>query len=105
MTFKRPDLPIEVDSSLDATGTFTGEWVDTSSMVQARISYFLYGGGTVGFDESIDGTDPISTSGPVSPLASLSNGAVINPAARYIRLRVTQGTVNAAFKASVRKIA
>jgi hypothetical protein len=105
MTFKRPDLPIEVDTTLDSAGTYTGEWVDTSTMLSARLGYFLYGGGSVGFEESIDGIDPIYPAGPTTPMNSLQNNAVVNPAARYIRLRVTGGSANAIFKASVRKVA
>jgi hypothetical protein len=105
MTFKRPDLPIEVDTTLDSAGTYTGEWVDTSSMLSARVSYFIYGSGVLGVEESLDGIDPMYPGGPTTPMNSLQNNAVVNPATRYIRLRVTGGSANAAFKASVRKIA
>jgi hypothetical protein len=105
MSFKRPDLPIEVDTTLDSTGTYIGEWVDTSSMLSARLSYFIFGGGSVGFEESLDGAAPMYPSGPITPMNSLQNNAVVNPAARYIRLHVSGGTVNAIFRASVRKIA
>jgi hypothetical protein len=105
MSFKRPDLPIEVDTTLDAAGTYTGEWVDTSSMLSARLGYFLYASGSVGFEESIDGVNTLGVSGPLATMSSLSTGAVINPATRFIRLRVTGGAANAAFRASVRKIA
>jgi hypothetical protein len=106
MSFKRPDLPVEADTTLDGAGTYTGEWVDSSSILSARIAFALYGSGSVGIEESVDGVNPLGFADlPLAPMSTLSNNAVFNPATRYFRVKVTGGSANAVFRVSIRRIA
>lgn len=105
MTSKRSDLPVEEDTTLDAAGTYTGDWIDTSSILEARIGYFSYGGGSVGIEESLDGVNPLATADvALTPLSGLANNSTFYPACRYFRVKVTGGTANSIFRVSVRRV-
>lgn len=91
----RRDLVLEVDTTLDGSGNYASDWLDSSAIYDVRVLHWFSGSPspTVQIDESSDQTH-ILTSTVLGADASLT--------ARYFRLSANGGGVGATFRAAVR---
>lgn len=93
---QRVDLLAEIDTTLDAAGDYTGDWIDSGGVNTIRVLYSAIG--TQGLiQESADQVSALSSPVPAGygelPLT-----------ARYFRFTVDGGTANAALRATIRAV-
>lgn len=93
---KRADLLAEIDTTLDGSGDYTGEWLDSAGVNLARVLYAAAGTQAL-VQESSDQTNVLSTPVP-------TGYGEVPLTARYFRLAVDGGTANAAFRAMIRAV-
>ncbi|MGH3672187.1 MAG: hypothetical protein ACRDSH_16395 [Pseudonocardiaceae bacterium] len=97
---RRVDLLAEIDTTLSASGTYTGEWIDTSEVLTIK-AFFSVGGGSYSMtlDQSNDQSVILIQDSPPT-LAGYSSLV-----ARYFRISITGGSANATFRGVIRKVA
>lgn len=93
---KRADLLAEVDTTLDGSGDYTGEWLDSAGVDTIRVLHLIAGTQAI-IQESSDQSSVLSTPVP-------SGYGEVPLTARYFRLAVDGGTANATFRATIRKV-
>lgn len=92
----RPDLPLEVDTALDASGGYTGSWVDSADTYSVA-AWYTPGTPGVVIESSIDASTVLVAD-------SWANGIEKPIYTRYWRVSVTGGTANAVFRLSARVV-
>lgn len=95
----RRDLVLEVDTTLDGSGTYTSAWLDSSDIFDVRALIFFSGSPapTSALEESNDQTNSYSGN-------TLTSGTSAPVTGRYFRLHVTGGGAGATYRAVVRTI-
>lgn len=86
----RSDTPIEVNTTLDSSGNYTGPWIDTAGYKQLLLAHIV--GTTVQAELSQDGANAL-----VNSAGAVTNGSVLSFSTPYFRLKVVSGTANAVF--------
>lgn len=93
---RRGDLLVEVNSTLDGSGDYTGDWIDSSGIFTIRV-LATTAGVNPGIQQTADQVYIFSD--------TLGAGYQEYPiTARYFRLYMDGGTPNAAFRAIVRAV-
>lgn len=88
----RIDLPLEVDTTLDASGKYASPWIDSTGTRSLRAIYV--GPATVEIEYSLDGSTVLTPD-------SWNPGVEKSVSARYWRATAS-GTPNGVFRMSVR---
>jgi hypothetical protein len=93
---QRADLLAEIDTTLDGSGDYTGDWIDSSEIYSVRVLYSGVGTQAL-IQESANQTNVLSTSLPVG-------FGEVPITARYFRFAVDGGSANATLRATVRTV-
>jgi hypothetical protein len=95
----RSDLLAEVDTTLDATGAYSGTWFDSTGTLSARFLYFFTNNPApqVLIEESSDMTNFLASD-------QLLNGASFQVTARYFRITASGGAPGATFRFAIRRV-
>lgn len=92
----REDLLIEVDTTLDGSGNYASDWLDSAEIHSVRLVFgFASGSGSVYVSPSNDTTYSF-------PTLAVSSGSEVAIASRYFQV-VATGTASTAFHLAVRK--
>lgn len=91
---RRTDLLVEVDTTLDGTGRYVGDWVDTAGVLTIRV--FTTQGSSLLIEQSADQVQILAD--------TLGVDLEFDLTMRYFRIAVDGGTPNAAFRGTVRAI-
>lgn len=99
----RADLPVELDTTLDGSGNYIGEWIDTAGMLKVRATWQSpTSSGTFQIEQSMDQSF-IFFEGPGS--TTLDGTSQEYPLfARYFRVKAINGTPNGTLRVCVRAI-
>ncbi|MFF1744734.1 hypothetical protein [Streptomyces mirabilis] len=92
----RSDLPLEVDTTLDAAGEYVSPWIDSADMYSVAAWYSPGTPGVV-IESSLDASSVLIAD-------SWSNGSEKPVHTRFWRVSVTGGTANAVFRLSARVV-
>lgn len=100
MTIARSDLLVEIDTTFDASGNYTGPWMDSTGILSVRGVYSFSGssGPQVFIEESSDASVVLGGGG------SIYGGAVVPLSARYFRVAGTGADAGATLRASIRRV-
>jgi hypothetical protein len=97
----RQDLLAEIDITLDGSGNYVGDWLDSSGVLTVRIVIQTMGStnpADVSLEQSSDQTNEVSTDGFSEAFGEFEITA------RYFRLLVTGGQASVGFRAVIRDV-
>lgn len=92
---RRVDLLVEADTTLDGSGTYASDWIDTSGVYTVRVVSNLPGETYV--VQSADQTNALAS--------TLANGVDVPITARYLRVEVgAPSQANADYRVTIRSV-
>ena len=98
---QRSDILLEVDTTLDGSGNYTGPWIEAAE-IHTVVAVWTDGiGGSSGypkFNLSADSSNVIRSLESISPFTEYKIPA------RYFRFQVSGGTANAVLRLSIKAV-